>query len=75
LRRYAIELSTKLGLEVDHYIGDRANQDRTIDDELRSFVDDLLAQSPSSLPAFLVTAQEEVDSPEEVQSLGPCQET
>jgi len=75
LRRYAIDLSTKLGPEVDHFIGDRADQDRTIDDKLQSFVDDLLTQSLSSFPAFLVTAQKEVDTPEEVRNLGPCQET
>lgn len=75
LRRYAIDLPTKLGPEVDRFISSRADQDRTMDDKLRSFVDDLLTRSLASFPAFLVTAQEEVDSPEEVQSLSPCEDT
>lgn len=64
-----------LGPEIDRYVRNRPILPEPGDDQLRSFVESLLTRSVARFTARLAMVQETADTPEEVQSLVPCDDT
>ena len=75
LRRFAAELPMTLGPEVDRYVRSRSPPPPLGDDRLRGVVEDLLTRSVARFTANLAVLQEAADTPDEVRSLVPCDDT
>jgi len=72
LHRFAAELPTKLGPEVDRYVHSQPSPPGAGDNQLRDLVEELLTRSVAEFAAQLAVLQQEADTPDEVRRLAPC---
>ncbi len=72
LHRFAAELPTMLGLEIDRYVRSRPSPPGPGDDQLRGIFEGLLTRSVARFMVRLALIQEAADTPDEVRSLAPC---
>lgn len=72
LHGYAAELPATLGPEIDRYVRKQPAPPGPGNDQLRGVVVGLLTRSVARFTARLAVIQEAADTPDEVQSLAPC---